>query len=273
MLPILAACGVEYEVIRVEPAAEKILRASENEPAGENRTLVVSAERMDEVMVATITYKDDLTFDLYYPADFPVDTPGEAVPIPFVIFPLSFTVETFAEAGLDPWKEQVTAIQWGQVLAARGLGAVFYDTTSVTDDLEDLVELLLDSGADLGLDINQVGVIASSANGRIGMKLALDNRPEYVAAIRAAPFIHASLRPVAISRNDIPIFVVYTDGGGTEFDSLSKAFVQRGKRAGLEITVRDDAAIKGFEYDDPPAPGSREIITQVIEFMERHLLP
>ena len=269
----LVACASKYEINRIESVNEKIQRLAVDKLDEPGRRLIVRVDRMDEVTVANVTYKEDLTFDLYYPPDFPAREPAEANPVPFVVFPLSFTVETFEEAGRRPWKDDETAIQWGQLLAARGTAAVIYDTSSVNQDLDDLMELLLSHGSDFGLDTTRVGVIAMSANGRIGMKLALDNRPEYVASLRVAAFIHAAVRPVAITRKDIPIFIVYTDKGATEFDSLSKAFVQRGNRAGLEITIRDDAPLKGFEYDDPQAPGSQEIIIQLLDFMDRHLQP
>ena len=132
--------------------------------------------------------------------------------------------------------------------------------------------VLLKHGSGLGLDKNRIGIIASSNNGQIGIKLALDNRPEYVSAFRAAAFIHASIRPVAITRKDIPIFIIYTDKEGTVYEGLAKAFIERGGRAGLEITVRDDAPFKGFEYDEP-TPLSKEILVHMLEFMDTHLRP
>lgn len=270
ILPILGMCGGGYETNSVETVAEKIRRLTENEPDRAYRTLVIGADRIDEVIVANITYKDDLTCDIYYPPEFPMEDRSESVPIPFVLFPTSFTLETFESWERDSWKDQDLNISWGQVLAARGIAAVFYDAQSVTEDLEDIMKFLLARGSKLGLDTQRIGVVALSNNGRIGMTLALDSRPEYARAIRSAAFLHASIRAAAIRRKDIPVFLVYTRDSGSTFASLNEAFIERGERAGLQITVRDDAPFKGFEYDDP-TPLSREILTELLQFMDRYL--
>ena len=271
LLPLLIRCGgTTHEPNTIETVTEKILRLNDNESDALAESLVVSADRMNEAIVANFNYKKGLTFDVYYPPDFPAEHPTGTAPIPFVVFPTSFSSDLIESWERNSWKDQDHCISWGRLLATRGTAAVFYDTTSVTEDLKDLMVLLFENGSKLGLDANMIGVIAYSGNGRIGMQLVLDPRPDYATGIRAAAFLHANIRTAAMSRKDVPIFIVYTDKSGTDFEFLSKTFVNRAQRAGLEITIRNDAKFKNFQYDDPTAE-SREIVIQLFEFMERHI--
>jgi hypothetical protein len=70
------------------------------------------------------------------------------------------------------WKDPISIISWGQILAACGIGAVFYDVESATDDFEDIVALPLKHGPKSGLDTKRIGIIGFSGNGRISIKLA-----------------------------------------------------------------------------------------------------
>ena len=268
---LLICCGGKgYEPNSIETVTEKVLRLNDDETSTLATALVVDADRMNDVMVANISYKKGLTLDIYYPPDFPAGNPAETAPIPFVVFPTSFRLDLLADWERGTWKDQDFCISWGQILAARGTAAVIYDASSVTEDLEDLMTMLFETGSELGLDADRIGIVAFSGNGQIGMRLALDPRPKYAHGIRAAAFLHASIRSTAISRKDVPFFIVYTDKDGSGYDVAAKAFVTRGERAGLQITVRGDAKFKNFQYDDPTAE-SREIMIQLFEFIERHV--
>ena len=72
------------------------------------------------------------------------------------------------------WKDQVSIISWGQILATRGIRAVFHDVESATEDFEDIVALLLKHGSKSGLDTKRIGIIGFAGNGRISIKRALE---------------------------------------------------------------------------------------------------
>ena len=268
--PFCISCNKQITANRVESVTEKILRLTDGGSDTLERSLVAGENQVKEVKIANFTYKDDLTFDIFYPPGFPVENPRDSEPVPFVFFPTNSSIKLMKEWEIRSWKDLDDQISWGQVLAARGIAAVFYDTSSISEDIEDLLDLLLKQGRGLGLDMNRGAIIAYSGHGKIGIKLALDGRSEYVSTFRAAVFIHASIRAVAMSRKDIPFFVVYTDGASTEFEGMSEAFIKRGERAGLNITVRNDAAYKGFQYQEPTEK-SREILAQLFEFIDENL--
>lgn len=283
LVPVFLSCESGLEINNIETVRDKILRLKNNETDELTKKLVVSADGMDGVTVANITFKKGLTCDIYYPPDFqPAPESGseadflpvsaEVDRIPFVVFPTSFTIEGFKTQDERSWKDQDSNISWACLLAVNGIGSVFYNPTSITEDLDDLMTFLYEHGSDLGLDRDRIGVLAFSGNGRVGIRLALDARPEYAPGIRAAAFFHANLRAGAIARKDVPFYLVYTEHSGTEFEGLMKAFIKRGLRAGLDITERKDAPYKNFQYDDE-SPVSKEIINGLIDFMVQHLQP
>jgi hypothetical protein len=108
---------------------------------------------MDQVGVANVAYKDDLTMDLLYPPDFDF-----AEPLPVVLF----------VHGVNDYyrslKDTGWYVSWGQLVAASGMVGVNYD---IREPSENIIEVLyyLQANADtLGIDPNRICLYASSGN-------------------------------------------------------------------------------------------------------------
>jgi hypothetical protein len=106
-------------------------------PTGE---LVLAVPGMDEVSVADVTYKNDLTADIYYPPGFLEDEARE--PLPFVLVVNIFTREHYQDWYGMARKDCRDNVDWGRLYAASGMAAVFYEADDPSDDVFDLLDYL-----------------------------------------------------------------------------------------------------------------------------------
>jgi len=264
----MAGCGGRPVYGSLLSGAEKVAAVAKmpnKNPTGE---LVLAVPGMDEVSVGNVTYKNDLTADIYYPPGFLEDEARE--PLPFVLIVNIFTREHYQDWYGMARKDCRDNVDWGRLYAASGMAVVFYEADSPSDDVFDLLDFLKRNRRRLRLDMDRIGLHAFSGHSKLALRLAAETKASYARGVKAALFLHAQMKSPRPLRQDVPLFVVYTREDGTDMADLNEVFVRRARARNVPITVADDAGWKGFHFQDP-SERSREIVQELVRFLQSHL--
>ena len=262
-------CGGKPVFNSLLSGADKASAAEQMSSQSPEETCVLVLPGMDDVSVANVSYKDDLSADIYYPPGYLENETASA--LPFMLMANSFPREqTIAWFGITA-KDFAGSIDFCQLYAASGLAAVAYDVDSPGDDVYDLLKYLRRHHEALRLDSSRIGVHSLSGHGRLALRLITETKASFAQGIKAAVFLHSDMRTPRELREDIPLFVVYTRDQSMSFNSLSEVFVRRAEAKGVPITVIDDASAKNFQFEDP-SERSKEILRDTIRFLKSHLL-
>lgn len=231
-----------------------------------------------------------LTFDLYLPPG----TVGPAARLPLVIL-----VTGYPDPGMQRvlgcrTKEMVSVDEWARVIACRGLAAVTYTCLEPARDVVSLLQHLISQGGSLGLDASRVGAWACSGHAPTALGLLARTCPVPLAcaaicygysmdvvgvdavASAAARFGFAvPLAGAAVTdlRADTPLLLVRA--GHDEMPRLNEAldrFAHEAGRANLPFAlIEHESGGHAFDILDD-RPRSREVIRQVLDFLQEHLL-
>jgi dienelactone hydrolase len=158
--------------------------------------------------------------------------------------------------------------EWAQLLVAAGVNAVLYDGSSVADAEAALAHLESRGGA-LRLDLDRLCVFASSANGRVGVRLPL--RPSGQ-RIDCAVYYYP-IMDVPAARADMPVMLVRTGIDQAALLASIDAWI------GAAVAVNADVQVvnlprhrHGFDARDDDDE-SRRVIRATVDFFVRHLRP
>jgi hypothetical protein len=258
--------------------------------------LIYNTPEMYAVSIQTVEYPTitdptvSLPMYIFYP---PGQTPN--TPIPVVILP-------------NAWKQNGRWLNfnhtlgslnnfegWGRIIAANGMAAIAYETTS-PNDIDAVINYLQLNSTKLGLDTSRIGLFAESFNSRLAGSYAYQENRNFV---KFAVFYYGNpelpdspnktdwdafcldydcysteLPQIMQLRKDLPILVVRT--GYDSQDNLADIdyFIQQAQEQGIPITlIKYDNASQRFEWNRWWAANnaqSKQIINQTVEFMQEY---
>ena len=192
------------------------------------------------------------------------------------------------------FKDTEFCISWGQLMAASGLVAITYTNREPAADLQALLQHVRRNAASLGVDENRIGVWASSGNVPLALSLLMQDDGDFLkcavlcygftldlegstAVAEAAgtwKFVNPGAgKSVADLPQDLPLFVARA--GQDAFPHLNETldrFVAHALAGNLPMTfVNHRTAPHAFDLLDD-SETSREIIRQILAFLQSHLL-
>jgi hypothetical protein len=236
-----------------------------------------------------VTDADVLTMDIYYP---PEAKSGARTPA--VVFVLGYSDLGFQKMLGCKQKEMGSYISWGQLTAASGLVATTYTTREPTTDIHALLQYLRQNAASLGIDENRIGVWACSGNVPnalsvlmqeasddlkcavlcYGLMLDLEGSTAVAEAAKKWGFVNPCAgKSVNDLPQDIPLFIVRA--GKDETPHLNETIdrlLAKALMCNLPITFANHAAAPHSFDVVHDSETSREIIRQILAFMQSHLL-
>ncbi|MCI0338030.1 MAG: alpha/beta hydrolase [Acidobacteria bacterium] len=263
--------------------------------ANTKKRVVYQIPGMDAVTIRQdveyrLTDTSALTMDIYYPPD----AKSEAR-IPAVIF-----VGGYPDPGNQKilgckMKEMESYISWGKLSAASGLVAITYTTgKDPAADIHALLQYVRQNAVILGIDENRIGLWASSGNVPntlsvlmqadrdylkcavlcYGLMLDLEGSTSVADAARQWGFVNPCAgKSVDDLPQNIPLFIVRA--GQDEMPHLNETmdrFLSKTLTCNLPITfVNHLAAPHAFDLMHD-SETSREIIRQILAFMQFHLV-
>jgi hypothetical protein len=235
-----------------------------------------------------ITDAGPLTMDLYYPPD-----PPRGARTPAVIVVAGYPDAGFQKFVGCPFKEMAATVSWARLMAASGLVGIAYTNREPAADCLAVLQHVRQHAASLGIDEHRLGVWTSSGNvplalwilmqeGRAlrcaalcyGYALDLEGATGVADAARMFGFANpAAGRSVEDLPPDVPLFVVRAGRDQTPRlnESLDR-FLAAAVARNLPVTfVNHATAPHAFDlFHDSEM--SREIVRQVLAFLQCHLL-
>ena len=218
---------------------------------------------MDKTQVASLTYKDGLALDLYYPPDF-----AFSEPLPAVVFIHGVDIPELSHT----LKDDGPYVSWGQLVAADGMVGVLYDATAPEADTADLLTYLHTNAAVLGIDPQRICIWASSGNPPPALKAITDAEAAYYNDIRCAVVLYgATERTDGEFPPDFDLLAVRMGKDEPGFYDMMTDLIDWAQEQAVEVTVIDYAEGEhGFDvWMDTPE--TRTIIGQVLDFLEEQL--
>lgn len=230
----------------------------------------------------------ELTMDIYYPPD---SSTGRLTPA--VMF-----VTGFSDIGAErlfgsTFKDMESFVSWAHLAAASGLVGVTY-TNRHPSDVDDALRYIQQECVMLGIDRDRIGVWACSGHApnalsvlmrqdRVGLRCAallypytidLGDSTRVADAARQFGFVTpATGRSMSDLPHDLPLFVARA--GRDEMPGLNDAldrFVAEALALNLPVTVvNHSAGPHAFDLIDG-GKTSRDIVTQLLAFLQCHLL-
>lgn len=257
------------------------------------KSVVYQMSGMDDVTIRQdveykATDKGTLTMNIYYPPDAKSDSR-----LPAVIFVLGYSDVGFQKMLGCKQKEMASYISWGKLTAASGVAAITYTTKEPATDIDALLQYVRQSADSLGIDGNKIGIWSCSGNvpnalsvlvkkdrGYLkcvvlcyGYMLDIEESADVADASRMFGFVNpCGGKSIDDIPKDVPLFIVRA--GEDEMPHLNETidrFMIKALSCNLPVTfVNYATAPHAFDilYDNQ---GSREIIKQILLFMQFHL--
>jgi len=220
-----------------------------------------------------------LPLAIYYP------TPQLGERAPVVIFPFSYPDPEARIRMFGP----VTS--WAQLLGASGIAAVLYGAEAPDEDVHAVLRQLREEANVLGLDMDRLGLFASSGNVTVGLSTCMRDRHVRCAALlcgftmdldgstavadmgKQFGFVNACAgKSVDDLPDDVPM--LFIRAGRDTFPGLNDALdkvVARALARNLPLTLINHATGRhGFDLDEDTEM-SRGIVQQVLAFLRLHL--
>jgi dienelactone hydrolase len=203
--------------------------------------------------------------DIYYPAE-----PQGSVQVPAVIL-VHGTV-----LAKDNFKETLSFVSWGQLIAASGMGAVTFNWDyPQTADLDHLIQHIRTNAGTLGIDPDRLCVFAFSGGVPYGVAAIMRGSHDYVRCIVA---YYGDLdRPLSQWKEEpveqvAPMLIVMAAKDEAVPANRITPFVDYATAAGAQVELLvHPSGVHGFDMlnDDEQ---SRDIIKHTLEFLRVHLV-
>jgi hypothetical protein len=251
------------------------------------KRIIRSLEGMERVEVTrNVPYHEELNLDVYHSrrsAEESAPAVVIAAGYPDVGVPMTLGCN---------FREMEFVVSLAQLIAASGIAAITYSTSTPARDAGRVVDFIARRGAEFGIDPGRLGIWAASGNVPVALALLTERRPGVRAAVlsNGYTFDAAGITAVAAAAatyrfvnatdgksmrdlpTDVPMFVVRC--GRDEMAGLNDAldrFVVDAVRENLPVTIVNHAtAPHGFEVHDDTAV-SRHLLDAMVNFMRFHL--
>ncbi len=230
-----------------------------------------------------------LTMDIYYP-----DGSEGGARLPAVIFVTGYSDVGFQKMLGCKLKEMESYVSWAKLTAASGLAAIIYSATEPEAHTEALLKYVRENAASLGIDEDRIGLWACSGNvpnalsvllqpGRdylkcavlsYGMMMDLEGYSDTAASSKMFGFVNPCTgKSVDDLPKNLPLFIARA--GQDEMPHLNETldrFLATALSCNLPITFTNHAtAPHAFDVLEDSRT-SREIIRQILTFMQFHLM-
>ena len=247
------------------------------------------AVRIDRDVEYRRTDAGALTMDVYFPLEWTVESRT-----PAVIFVAGYSDVGFQRILGCRLKEMESYISWAQLMAASGLIAITYSAIEPEPDADALLQYVRRNAGSLGIDEDRIGLWACSGNTPNALSLLMHKNREYLKcavlcygvmmdldgytftadSAKQFGFVYPCRgKSVDDLRQDMPLLVVRA--GRDEMPHLNETldrFVAKALSRNLPITFTNHAtAPHAFDVMDD-SETSRQIIRQILAFMQAHLL-
>jgi hypothetical protein len=219
---------------------------------------------MENVTIANIPYKDDLTADFYYPPDFNFDEK-----LPIVLFVNGFRPSDFKDLKDTGWY-----VSWGQLVATSDMLGVNYEVKDPNADIHDVITFIQENSDYLRADTEHICLWSSSGNTptAVGALINENEAAGYKDAISCFVVYYGLTFPISKELPpDIPIFIAQAgldrSSVNQGLDNLATKVEESG--AAVEMVIYEEGE-HGFDiWNDTEE--SREIIEQTLAFMKENL--
>jgi hypothetical protein len=230
-----------------------------------------------------------LTMDVYYAPDW-----KKGARIPAVVFVSGYSDLGFQRIVGCKLKEMESYISWGQLTAASGLVAITYTNIEPAVDIYSLLQYLRHNAESLGIDENRIGVWACSGNVPNALAVLMHDARDYLKCAvlcygimmdldgstivadlaKMFGFVNPCVgKSVEDLPQDVPLFIVRA--GQDEMPHLNEtidSFLVKALSCNLPVTFANHpAAPHAFDLMHD-SDTSRQIIRQILAFMQFHLL-
>ena len=230
-----------------------------------------------------------LALDIYRPRD-----SEDATRLPAVVFVSGYPDSGFEAIVGCKLKEMEAYVSWGRLTAASGLAAITYTNRAPTADLLSLLQHVRENAAALGIDESRIGVWACSGNVPNALSVVMGARTDH---LRCAVLCYGYMLDLAGSTSvaeasktfgfanpcagrsvddlpdDLPLFIVKAGRDETpQLNGTIDRFMDAALIHNLPVTfVNHSSAPHAFDLMHD-SETSREIIKQILAFMQFHLL-
>lgn len=226
--------------------------------------------------------------DLYHPAE-----AKHGARIPAVVF-----VSGYSDVGMQKMlgcklKEMGSYISWAQLAAASGMVAITYSATEPAGDLRELLSHLRLHAEELGIDETRMGLWACSGNVPNALSVLMQPGNEYVKCavllyglmldldgstnVAQAAQMFGFANPAAGKSVDdlpaeLPLFIARAGQDNPQLNETIDRFLAQAVSRNLPVTFANHHSAPHFFDVMDDSDASRQIIRQVLEFMQFHLL-
>lgn len=229
-----------------------------------------------------------LTMDLYYPPD-----AQSGARIPAVVFVSGYPDPGFQKMLGCKLKEMGAYISWGKLTAASGMVAITYSNLEPVADLHALLQYVRQNAAALGIDENKIGVWACSGNVPNALSLLIEEGSDY---FKCAVFCYGLMLDLDGSTNvaqaakmfgfanpcagksvadlppNTPLFIVRAGQDNPQLNETIDRFLAKAVSCNLPLTFANHHTAPHFFDAMDDSEATREIIKQILAFMQFHLL-
>lgn len=226
--------------------------------------------------------------DLYSPAE-----AKSGARLPAVVF-----VSGYPDAGMQKMlgcklKEMGSYISWAKLTAATGIVAVTYSATEPVGDLQSVLRFVRQNAAELGIDETRMGVWACSGNvpnalsvlmkedaGYLkcavflyGLMLDLDGSTSVAQAQQMFGFANPTVgKTVDDLPAELPLFIARAGLDNPSLNETIDRFLVKAVSRNLAVTFVNHHSAPHFFDVMHDSETSRQIIRQILDFMQFHLL-
>jgi dienelactone hydrolase len=242
--------------------------------------LVLKVPGMDQVAYGSVEYQPGRKLDIYYPGGYDFK---KALPVVVLVMGYSTAVTTkWFGAKL---KDIGQYISWGQLVAAKGMICVAYETDFPDDDIDYVLDFILDRGKAYGMDGKRIGLFTCSGNTitALGALAAKDRR--YAASLKCGVVFYPIISYFQTNnpdmnmvvpfqrqlRKDVPVFMVTIGQEVPVWKQAAADFLALAAARAYPVqSAYFEKGTHGFDTD-VDSEESRAIIAQAADFLKAKL--
>jgi dienelactone hydrolase len=274
LLPFYTFAQSHMPVESLRPVADKI---KEYKQGGlSDKPIVYSIPSMQQVRIATINYDDDVEVDIYYPPNYDFSKPLPMVLLVHGNIDKAYESGSLAKhTGGNAFRNLLQMISWAQAIAASGMIAITYETVARPDlDVIKVIAYLNQNQQYLGIDINNIGLWASSDDGYLAQEMLVNSKYDFKDRIRCLVLYYAGDSEMSpMPKKDFPVLLVRPGKDNIPGNQkIYRNFITAAQEAGIALTLIDyPDGVHGFDRIND-TDRSREIIAETLDYLRIHLL-
>jgi len=231
-----------------------------------------------------------LVMDIYYPAEFDFNSK-----IPVIVIAFGYSGSAQQKLIGKPFMKWKWYTSWCKLIAAKGMAAIVYETTSPKEDLNSIQNYLVANASKLNIDLNKVGLFSISGNASVALEAIMEKENNfYKCGALYYPFIvsnDSELMKAAVSvsteygfslvqlpernkwQDNTPLFIV--QAGKDKINRIKELlgeFIHDAHKVNMPLTfVNYKDGIHGFDVFQN-SNLTKKIIEDTLDFWVYHLI-